>query len=60
MNAVLAPYARLCYIRSGESMFLIKLTDFFDQNMLQLLEFKQFLFDQMSLSDGEALQVRAM
>ncbi|MGO8847072.1 MAG: hypothetical protein ACLQFI_17425 [Methylocella sp.] len=35
-----------------------KLTGFFDQNMLQLLESERFLYDQMILSDREALQVR--
>jgi DNA replication protein DnaC len=32
------------------------LTDFFDQNMLQLFESERFLFDQMIPSDREALQ----
>jgi hypothetical protein len=32
-----------------------KLTDFFDQNMLQLVELERFLFDQMIPSDREAL-----
>ncbi len=38
-----------------------KLTDFFDQNMLQLFEFERFLFDRISLSDrkGSALAVAA-
>ncbi len=31
-----------------------KLTDFFDQNMLQLVELERFLFDQMIPSDREA------
>jgi hypothetical protein len=31
------------------------LTDFFDQNMLQLVELERFLFDQMIPSDREAL-----
>ena len=32
-----------------------KLTDFFDQNMPQLVELERFLFDQMIPSDREAL-----
>jgi uncharacterized damage-inducible protein DinB len=32
-----------------------KLTDFFDQNMLQLVELERFLFDQMIPSDRETL-----
>ncbi len=32
-----------------------KLTDFFHQNMLPLLESERFLYDQMILSDREAL-----
>jgi hypothetical protein len=32
-----------------------KLIDFFDQNMLQLIDFERFLFDQMIPSDREAL-----
>ncbi|MGH6846502.1 MAG: hypothetical protein ACREC0_03395 [Methylocella sp.] len=31
------------------------LIDFFDQNMLHLIEFERFIFDQMIPSDREAL-----
>jgi hypothetical protein len=39
-------------------VFLKKLIDFFDQNRLQLFELERLLFDQMRLSDRDALLIK--